>query len=91
MEKTLNNTNMIKSYKFKVRNSNECIITTEVIDEYKTYYNRISDWICSNLLALRIGDIANSLKDIKGEDVKYIKLPLSEEWRDKPLYFIFYI
>lgn len=82
-------TNIItKTFVFKVKNTTESIINKMVINEYKNYYNILSKFINENLTSLTIGEIAQVV--YKGEDSPlYVTLGLSEEWKDKPLYYIF--
>ena len=78
---------MIKSIVLKVKG--DCPITKDVIKEYKEYYNRCSDWIKNNLTSITIGEIAKFLQDTMGKTHGYIKVALSDEWRDKPMYHLF--
>lgn len=84
-----NLTNFItKTFIFKVKNLNECIINEDVINEYKNHYNKLSNFINEHLTSLTIGEIAQTV--YKGEDSPlYVTLGMSEEWKDKPLYYIF--
>ena len=81
---------MIKSIKFKVKDVKSCPITKDVISEYKMYYNRCSDWIKNNLTTVTIGEMSKFLQETTGKNVTYITMGLSEEWKDKPLYHLFY-
>lgn len=78
---------MIKSIKLKVKG--DCPITKYVINEYKEYYNRCSDWIKNNLTSITIGEIGKFLQDVTGKSQGYIKVALSDEWKDKPMYSLF--
>lgn len=80
---------MVKSIKFKVKDIESCPITKDVINEYKEYYNRCSDWIKNNLTSVTIGEIAEFLYESTGKDVAYITMGLSDEWKDKPMYHLF--
>ena len=80
---------MVKSIKFKVKDIESCPITKDVINEYKEYYNRCSDWIKNNLTSITIGEIAEFLYESTGKDVAYITMGLSDEWKDKPMYHLF--
>ena len=50
---------MKKSIKFKVKG--DCPITKDVINEYKEYYNKCSDWIKNNLTSITIGSGVTSI------------------------------
>lgn len=78
---------MIKSIKLKVKG--DCPITTDVVNEYKEYYNRCSDWIKNNLTSITIGEIGKFLQDATGKTQGYIEVALSDEWKDKPMYNLF--
>jgi hypothetical protein len=78
---------MIKSIAFKVKG--DCPITKDVIKEYKEHYNRCSEWIKNNLTSITIGEIGKFLQDIMGKTHGYIKVALSDEWKDKPMYYLF--
>lgn len=80
---------MKKSIKFKVKNSNTCPITKSIINEYKEYYNKCSDWIKNNLTNITIGEMAKFLQETLGKEVAYISMGFSDEWKDKPLYHLF--
>lgn len=78
---------MIKSIKFKVKG--DCPITKDVINEYKGYYNRCSEWIKDNLTSITIGEIGKFLQDVMGKTPGYIEVALSDKWKDKPMYYLF--
>lgn len=78
---------MIKSIVFKVKGDSP--ITKDVIKEYKEYYNRCSEWIKNNLTSITIGEIGKFLQDTMGKTHGYIKVALSDEWKDKPMYYLF--
>ena len=84
-------TKQVKSIVLKVKNTNECPITKDVINEYKKYYNICSEWIKDNLTSITIGDIASFLKEATNKDTipTYINMGLSEEWKYKPIYHLF--
>ena len=88
MEENLKIENAItKSFVFNTRNSIDGVNMEDTIKEYTDYYNKISEFINENLTDLTIGDIANAVNDNKGQT--YITMALSDEWKDKPMYYLF--
>ena len=81
---------IVKTYSFKVKNTNG--ITMEklmnAIDEYQSYYNLCSDWICKNLTTMTIGDLDRYIPE-KAKDNIYATVLLDEVWKNQPLYKIF--
>lgn len=56
--------------------------------EYNRYYNICSDWICNNLMT-PIGSLYQYIDD-KCKNNAYAQNLIAEEWKDKPLYYMFY-
>jgi len=79
---------MNKSYVFKSNVAIDDIMSLfePAIEEYINYYNRTSDFICDNLTSMKIGDLANY---IKNKENVYCKFVLNDDIKDLPLYKIF--
>ena len=77
-----------KSYKFKSLVGKKEINETwkPAIEEYVSYYNKVSDWICKNLTEMKIGDLA---KYIDNKETAYYEFVVSDKYKDQPLYKIF--
>lgn len=78
---------MKKSIKFKVKGNSP--INEDIINEYKGYYNTCSNWINNNLTSITIGEMGKFLKDVMRKTTGYIDVALSDEWKDKPMYYLF--
>ena len=83
--RTKNEGNMIKTYSFKVRETN---FTKDVLIEYNEYYNRLSDWVCSNLTKLTIGELAELVPEEK-RNTSYYLAATDEKWVNEPMYKLF--
>lgn len=74
---------IVKTYSFKVKNTNG--ITMEklmnAIDEFQSYYNLCSDWICKNLTTMTIGDLDQYIPE-KAKGNTYATVLLDEAWKN---------
>ena len=77
-----------KTYIFKVKCGKGDITSLwkPAMEEYCTYYNRVSKWICDNLTTMTIGDLAQY---IENTDSVYYKAVTDEKCKELPLYKIF--
>ena len=76
---------MTKTYSFKVRETN---LKKDVMVEYNEYYNRLSDWVCSNLTKLTIGELAELVPE-KKHNTSYYLAATDEKWINEPMYKLF--
>lgn len=76
-----------KSCKLKVVNQIDRDFLTPFINEYSDFYNKVSFQLSNKLTTLTIDDIVKTVN--KNGTQKYITYALSEEWKDKPMYFLF--
>lgn len=83
--RTKNEGNMIKTYSFKVRETN---LKKDVMVEYNEYYNRLSDWICDNLTKMTIGELAELVPE-KKRNTSYYLAAIDEKWINEPMYKLF--
>lgn len=92
---------VVKSFVLKVANQKKCAITNETLQEYKNYYNKVSQWINNNLTKMTIGDLIQYAPTVSKKGKKqpdgtmvydtplYVTYAMSDEWKNKPLYYIF--
>jgi len=86
--KTKESEKLVKSFKLKVDISN-CEIEKKWIpsfEEYTNYYNGVSNWICENLISMKIGDLGQYIKNTESVYYKFIT---DESISNLPLYKIF--
>lgn len=77
-----------KTFIFKAKCGENDIISLwkPAMEEYCTYYNKVSKWICNNLTTMKIGDLAQY---IDNKDNTYYKSVTDVNKKDLPLYRIF--
>ena len=60
----------------------------EAMREYTKYYNKISQWINSNLLTIKIGELSAFIPD-ECKTHNYYTYMMSPDWVNEPLYKMF--
>lgn len=77
-----------KTFIFKVKCGENDIISLwkPAMEEYCTYYNKVSKWICDNLTTMKIGDLAQY---IDNKNSAYYASVTDVNKKDLPLYRIF--
>ena len=76
-----------KSCKLKVVNQTDKNFLSPFIKEYSDFYNKVSVQLSKDLTTLTIGDIIKSVNENGTQG--YITYASSEEWVNKPMYFLF--
>lgn len=77
-----------KTFIFKAKCGENDILSLwkPAMEEYCTYYNKVSKWICDNLTTMKIGDLAQY---IDNKNSAYYKSVTDVNKKDLPLYRIF--
>lgn len=76
-----------KAFKLKVKIGSADIMKDwkPAIDEYTNYYNKLSDWVCQNLVSTTIGDLISKVDGTK----PYCQYFVTENKADFPMYMLF--
>ncbi len=88
VHKTKESDKLVKTFKLKA-NISKCEIENKWIpsfEEYTNYYNGVSNWICENLITMKIGNLCQYIKNTESVYYNFIT---NESISNLPLYKIF--